>query len=99
MPLPPPPAAAFNITGYPILAAISRAFDNDSKPREVPGTNGTPAFSICWRARVFDPMRSMEAGLGPINFMQASPQALAKAAFSERNPYPGWMASAPHQIG
>ncbi len=30
--------------------------------------------------------------------MPASAQARAKAAFSERNPYPGWIASAPWRL-
>jgi hypothetical protein len=40
-------------------------------------------------------MTSITSGDGPTNVMPASAHALAKEAFSDRNPYPGWMASAP----
>ena len=46
--------------------------------REVPGTNGTPAFSISWRARVFDPIISIEAALGPMNLTPALGTGLGK---------------------
>jgi hypothetical protein len=67
-------------------AATSSACSNDSRPREVPGTKGIPAFSMAWRARVFDPIASIAAAVGPMNFTPASTQALANFAFSERNP-------------
>jgi hypothetical protein len=41
---------------------------------------------MAWRARVFDPMAFMAAGVGPMNFTPASAQAWANFAFSERNP-------------
>ena len=50
---------------------------------------------MCCRARVFDPIISMEAGVGPMNLIPAFAQARGKAAFSERNPYPGMDGSAP----
>ena len=37
----------------------------------------------------------MDCGLGPIQISPASMTACAKSAFSERNPYPGWIAFAP----
>ncbi len=66
--------------------ATCSACSNDSNPREVPGTKGTPARSIACRARVFDPMASIAAAVGPMNFTPASTQALANFAFSDRNP-------------
>src|SRR5947209_4882300 len=39
-------------------------------------------------------MRIADAG-GPMNFTPAWSHAAAKSAFSERNPYPGWIACAP----
>ena len=61
----------------------------------VPGTIGTPASFISSRARVLDPMASIASAGGPTKTMSAFSQARAKAAFSARNPYPGWIASAP----
>jgi hypothetical protein len=37
----------------------------------------------------------MACGVGPIQVIPASMTAWAKSAFSARNPYPGWIASAP----
>lgn len=37
----------------------------------------------------------MACGGGPIQIRPASMTAWANSAFSERKPYPGWMASAP----
>ncbi len=37
----------------------------------------------------------MAAGGGPIQVSPASRTAWANSAFSDRNPYPGWIASAP----
>ncbi len=60
----------------------------------MPGTTGTPAVAIRFRAAIFDPMRSITAAGGPTNTSPASRHAVANAAFSDRNPYPGWTASA-----
>jgi hypothetical protein len=45
-----------------------------------------PALSIACRARVFDPIISMAAAEGPMNFTPAWAQAWANLAFSERKP-------------
>jgi hypothetical protein len=47
------------------------------------------------RAATFDPITSIASGGGPIQTRPASEQARANEAFSARNPYPGWIASAP----
>jgi hypothetical protein len=47
---------------------LLRACSNDSKPRDVPGTNGTPAFSMACRARVFDPIAFHRRRGGPDEF-------------------------------
>ena len=39
-------------------------------------------------------MAKMAEGGGPTKVMDAASQAEANEAFSERNPYPGWMAVA-----
>jgi len=41
------------------------------------------------------PMRRMASAGGPTKTRPAPAQAAANPAFSERKPYPGWMASAP----
>ena len=52
----------------------------------MPGTIGTPAACIRWRAPILEPIASIASGGGPIQTMPASSQARAKAAFSARNP-------------
>ena len=47
---------------------------------------GTPAASIAWRARVFDPISSIADGGGPIQVSPAASTAAAKPAFSARKP-------------
>ena len=61
----------------------------------VPGTIGTPAAFISSRALVLEPIASIAFGGGPMKTILAFLHAWAKAAFSARNPYPGWIASAP----
>ena len=96
IPLPPPPAAALSMIGYPMERAYSLALA--SPPSGMgsfnPGTTGTPASMTLRRARVFSPISSIASGGGPMNRIPALAQARAKAAFSERKPYPGWTASA-----
>src|SRR4051812_36201478 len=46
-------------------------------------------------ARSLSPIFSMASGVGPMNTRPAASTSRAKDAFSERNPYPGWIASAP----
>ncbi len=43
----------------------------------------------------FEPIAAIAAGGGPMNVTPASAQAVANCAFSDRKPYPGWMACAP----
>ena len=67
MPLPPPPAVAFSMIGYPISFAIffaSSASDNTPSP---PGTIGTPADSIVSLAVALSPIDLIIFELGPIN--------------------------------
>ena len=89
IPLPPPPADAFKITGYFIFSANSIAsslfFINPSDP----GTTGTPAFFIVSFAFDLFPNKFINSPLGPINFIPISLQILAKLAFSDKNPKPG----------
>ena len=48
-------------------------------------------------ARILSPIAAIEAGSGPTQVRPAASTARAKSAFSERNPYPGWTASAPER--
>ena len=60
-----------------------------------PGMTGSPAAIAAVRALTLSPtFDNTEAG-GPTKAMPASVTASAKSARSERNPYPGWIASAP----
>ena len=58
-------------------------------------STGTPAAAIIFLASIFDPIAVTAATGGPTQIRPSSITAAAKDAFSERNPYPGWMASAP----
>jgi hypothetical protein len=52
----------------------------------LPGTTGTPAFSMLARARVFSPMASIADAGGPMKRIPAASHALTNAAFSLRKP-------------
>ncbi len=95
MPLPPPPAAAFSSTGYPARSAASRAAATSLTGPSDPSSTGRPASRAAALAWILSPIRSITSGEGPTKVIPASAQARAKSAFSERNPYPGWMASHP----
>ena len=55
-------------------------------PSSRPGTIGTPAASISFRARTFDPIASIASGGGPIQTRPAAMTRVAKLAFSARKP-------------
>ena len=61
----------------------------------IPGSTGTPALAIMALAATLSPIAAMVSGAGPTKISPASAQARANAAFSDKNPYPGWTASAP----
>ncbi len=61
----------------------------------VPATSGAPARWAMCRAATLSPRSRMACGGGPIHVRPASSTAWANSAFSERKPYPGWIASAP----
>src|SRR5262249_28285329 len=89
IPLPPPPAAALSIIGYPTLAAMEAASWTDATADVVPGTTGAPAVSAATRALVLVPIIRIEEAGGPTRTSPARSIASAKSAFSERKPYPG----------
>ncbi len=59
-----------------------------------PGTHGTPAFSIAALALTLSPIRRIVSARGPMNTKPDFSTLSAKSAFSDRKPYPGWMACA-----
>ena len=95
MPRPPPPAEALRITGKPTSRASRAAWLASSSGSWLPGSTGTPAALAVCRALALSPIRRMTSGRGPIQPILHSSSTSAKWAFSARNPYPGWTASAP----
>ena len=87
MPFPPPPAAALIRRGYPIFFA-SLGFD-------VIGRVGTSALIARSFAFNLSPITEITFAEGPIQIIFSFLTFLAKEAFSDRNPYPGWIACAP----
>ena len=61
------------------------------------GRVGTPAVRISSLLPILEPMASMAPGGGPTHTSPAPITTRAKSPDSERNPYPGWMASAPER--
>ena len=56
---------------------------------------GRPAVRAAAMALALLPVNSRTPALGPTNVMPAAAHAAASWGFSERNPYPGYTASAP----
>ena len=57
-----------------------------------PGMTGIPARFISRRVCDLSWKSRRTSGGGPMNTRPWSLQTSAKSAFSERNPYPGWIA-------
>src|SRR5574344_1556499 len=55
----------------------------------VPSRTGTPTFFIATFDAILSPKSSICSGFGPIKIIPFASQALAKSAFSLKNPYPG----------
>ena len=85
MPLPPPPALALIMTGGPV-SRIQRAISSSLSRSVVPGTIGTPAFCIVWRAVTLSPIARITSPDGPMKTMPSSRQRSEKAPFSARKP-------------
>ena len=75
------------MTGKPILMAAAVASSVVSQV--APGTMGTPASPIFFRAAVLEPSCRMALPGGPMKVMPLASQASAKSGFSLRKPYPG----------
>src|SRR5690554_6105853 len=59
-----------------------------------PGMVGTPAAAMVALAVALSPILLIISGVAPINFILYSSQILENSAFSDKKPYPGWIASA-----
>ena len=73
----------------------SRAAPGSAGRASVAGTVGTPAAAAMARAETLSPSRRRVSGRGPMKAIPAAAQASANSGDSERNPYPGWIASDP----
>ena len=89
IPLPPPPAAAFNMTGKPILQASSLAISTDVRSWLLSSITGTPTSIAIFFAATLSPSIAIASGVGPINFIPSSRHFCANSTFSDKNPYPG----------
>ncbi len=78
IPLPPPPADAFTTTGYLIFLAILRASSILEIVPLLPGTIGTPAFSIAFLALLLSPIFKITSLDGPIKVILQDSQTSAK---------------------
>ena len=86
IPRPPPPAAAFTITGNPIFLASERAISAFISSAFESSIMGTLAFRATTFAATLSPKASIDSGEGPINLMPSSRQRRANVTFSERKP-------------
>ena len=86
MPLPPPPAEAFIITGKPMSFAIFSASSVVAMSSSQPGTMFTPASRASFLDSILSPIAAMAFGGGPMKTMPAFLSALAKLSRSLRKP-------------
>ena len=82
------------MTGYPTASAASSASSGVARGRSEPGEMGRPASLKTAFERSLSPDTVMAPSGGPTKTMSASSQARTNRGFSDRKPYPGWMASA-----
>jgi hypothetical protein len=81
--------------GRPCCCANASTSAASATGRSLPATIGAPTRRATSRAETLSPSARMAEGGGPIHVRPAASTASAKAAFSDRNPYPGCTASAP----
>jgi hypothetical protein len=86
MPLPPPPMAAFMMTGRPFSATKSSSCLTSVIELSVPGTTGTPALIASVRAAVLSANLFMTSTVGPMNVMPSRLHASTNSGDSERKP-------------
>ncbi len=85
MPRPPPPADALTSRGQP-SASTSSSPGSSSPSTVTEGSVGTPAARISSFDPTLDPMASMAAGGGPIQWNPAPTTTRAKSPDSDRKP-------------
>mmetsp|Transcript_1177 Transcript_1177/g.2467 ORF Transcript_1177/g.2467 Transcript_1177/m.2467 type:complete len:214 (+) Transcript_1177:384-1025(+) len=95
MPRPPPPKAALMMTGKPISLQNSLASATSVTASAVPGTTGTLYLCARARASVLSPNPAITLDGGPTKEIPCCSHSATNLAFSERKPYPGWIASTP----
>ena len=83
------------ITGKPISWATATASSGSSMAPSEPGTTGMSRAATIFLAVALSPISRICSAVGPMNVMLDASQVSANAALSARNPYPGWIASAP----
>jgi hypothetical protein len=93
--MPPPPADALTMSGYPMPAAAADGRLDVGQRLPGPPRDGIPADSARLRAAILSPICSIDDAGGPTHTSPASVTARANAAFSDRKPYPGCTACAP----
>ena len=93
-----------NIYGVDFKAGINQdtykyyidfASENDFTPPSDPSITGKPNFFAILFASILSPILEIISALGPINFIPCLFTISENFAFSDKNPYPGWTASAP----
>jgi hypothetical protein len=95
-PRPTPPATALMINGYRTCLATSSAHVSPYTGPSLPvGNIGRPAFWIAFQARALSPGSLTTSGSGPMKLMWHAWDTSARCALSDRNLYPGWIASVP----
>ena len=74
IPLPPPPAVALIITGYPIFSATFLASFRSFRIPSDPGMVGPPAFLMVALAEALSPILSIWSPVAPMNLISCSAQ-------------------------
>ena len=70
------------------------SFESSGSAPSEPATHGTPALAIATFALTLSPIKRIVSGFGPMNTNPERSTFFAKSAFSDKKPYPGWIACA-----
>ena len=82
------------ITGKPTSLAVFKPSSTVNTGSLLPGITGTPASIMVFLASDLFPIRWITSAGGPMNRIWHFSHSSANLAFSDKNPKPGWMASA-----
>ena len=94
IPLPPPPADALTIKGYPIIFACLMALFISGTTSKPPGTTETPAAFAIFFDFILSPIDDIASLGGPIKVFPILLTSSLKFTFSDKKPYPGCTPSA-----